>query len=110
MKVFCLEDMDVRISVFKKRYANDELTIAKTANEAIAILEKGLDYDLYLLDHDLGGEIFCSSKLENSGYRVAEFLSDKNVKGDIVIHSWNPIGAQNMLAILPTAVYRPFSI
>jgi len=109
VRIFVLEDMEVRISAFKRRYASESLTIATTANEAIAILEQGLDYDLYSLDHDLGGQVFCSSELENSGYRVAEFLSNKNVKGQIVVHSWNPTGAKNMLAVLPEAVYRPFS-
>ena len=82
--------------------------MATTANEAIEILKKGIDFDLISLDHDLGGEVFCSSELENSGYRVAQFLSDKEIKGDIVIHSWNPVGAKNMLNILPKAVYIPF--
>lgn len=110
MRIFVLEDMETRIKVFQQRYASDELTVVTTAEEAIAILTGRLDWDLISLDHDLGGQVFCSSELENSGYRVAKFLSDKNFKGQIVIHSWNPAGAKNMLAVLPQAVYIPFTL
>jgi len=107
-KIFILEDSEARIESFKKTYAGCDLTIATMAQEAIDILSQGLDYDLISLDHDLGGEIYCRSELENSGYRVAKFLSDKKVNGAVVIHSWNSIGAGRMLDLLPNANYVPF--
>jgi CheY-like chemotaxis protein len=110
MRVFILEDFDIRIERFKKMFMDCELTVCKTADEAISILEKDLAFDLFLLDHDLGERIFVSIEDENTGSRVAKFLSDKDVKGQIIVHSCNPIGAKNMLYYLPKATYKPFSL
>lgn len=107
-KVFILEDSPQRIEAFRKLYAGHEVTVTTTAQEAIDVLGRGLDYDLITLDHDLGGQVYCRSDLENSGYRVAKFLSDKETKGAVVIHSWNSIGAGKMLGLLPDAQYSPF--
>lgn len=53
--------------------------------------------------------MYVDSNDENTGYRVAEFLSDKNVKCKIIVHSWNSQGAKNILRVLPQADYRPFN-
>ena len=108
-KIFILEDMDMRISFFKKILSDYNLTIVKTAKEAIEILSKNLDFDILFLDHDLGDRIFVNTKDENTGSTVATFLSDKEVKGRIIIHSYNPVGAKHMLGLLPKAIYIPFS-
>lgn len=109
MRVFILEDMTIRIDWFRKHYADHELTIATNAQEAIDILAKDLGFELFFLDHDLGDRIFVSTADENTGSRVAKFLSDKEIKGRIIIHSWNPVGAKNMKSYLPSAEYIPIS-
>jgi len=110
MRFFILEDMDIRIEAFKKWYGEQhELVIAKNATEAIDILSKDLNFDVLFLDHDLGDRIFVSTKDENTGSTVAQFLEGKDIRGEIIIHSWNSVGAKNMLSYLPQAKYIPIS-
>jgi CheY-like chemotaxis protein len=109
MRIFILEDMQIRINIFKKWYEAHELVIVTNAEEAINILSKDLEWDVLFLDHDLGGKIFVSIKDENTGSRVAKFLCNKSIKGRIIIHSWNPVGAKNMLNYLSYAEYIPIS-
>ena len=107
-RIFILDDDRNRILLFEQWYQGYDLSIAITADEAIDILSKRLDFDMITLDHDLGGEVYCSSDLPNSGYRVAKFLSTQKYKGLVVIHTHNPPGAQNMKSVLPNALIRPF--
>ena len=110
MKIFILEDSVERINIFKKYLIIHELIIVSEALEAIKLLEKNCEYDYIFLDHDLGGKIFVDSEEENTGMTVAKFLRGKDTKGNIIIHSFNTIGAKNMLAYLPDAHYIPFSV
>ena len=107
-KVFILDDDEYRLFEFRQIHEGSNVVTVKTAQEAIDILSKDIDYDLISLDHDLGGEVYCSSELENSGYRVAKYLSGKDVKCKIVIHSWNPAGAKRMHDLLPNSIMIPF--
>lgn len=107
MKILFLDDMEIRHKTFAKKFKGNDITFVKTAKEAIDVLSKDLEWDLICLDHDLGNRIFISSNDENSGYQVAKFLEDKNLKCEIVIHSCNPIGAKNMMRCLPQADYKP---
>lgn len=109
MRIFILEDMEIRIATFKNWFKGHELIFSKTAQEAIDILGKDLNFEVFFLDHDLGDRIWVSTEDENTGSRVAEFLSDKVIKGRIIIHSWNPCGAKNMMSYLPSAEYIPIS-
>lgn len=108
MRIFVLDDMKARHDAYKKKFSNDEIISTYDAKEAIDLLSKDLNYDLICLDHDLGNRIFISIDDENSGSTVAKFLSNKNIKCKIIIHSLNYWGAQNMLKYLPKAKYIPF--
>jgi CheY-like chemotaxis protein len=99
MKIFILEDSEARINLFKQKFLNHFLTIFKEADQAINSLQESLDYDLFLLDHDLGGRIFVSTKDPNTGTRVAEFLQDKNIGDKVIIHSMNVSGAKKASSI-----------
>ena len=107
MKILVLEDMETRINYFKQHLEGNNLTIVSTAKDAIDILDKDLEWDYLFLDHDLGNKVFVDINMENTGSTVAKFLSDKNITANIIIHSWNPVGAQNMLYYLPKAKYIP---
>lgn len=107
MKILFLDDMEIRHESFKKCFPDDEVISVKTAKEAIELLEKDLKWDLICLDHDLGDRVFVPSEDENTGYQVAKFLSDKDIKCTIMIHSCNPIGAKNMQLLLPRAKCAP---
>ncbi len=106
-KILFLDDMKVRHDSFRLRFPNENITFVETAKEAIAILEKDLQWDVICLDHDLGGRIFVDSEDENTGYQVAKFLSGKKMTCNIIVHSCNPVGAKRMLDLLPNAYYAP---
>jgi hypothetical protein len=114
-KILFLDDSEERINRFKAKFVHDYISISRTASEAISLLEKN-SFDILFLDHDLGGKIYCPSD-EVSGYAVAEYVATKMNKNKlpskIVIHSYNPSGAKNMLAILHKngiqAIYEPFN-
>jgi CheY-like chemotaxis protein len=107
MKIFFLDDNKERHISFKRSFPNAEIIFAETANEAIEILSKGLDYNLICIDHDLGNRIFVPSEDPNTGYQVAKFLKDKDIKCQIIIHSCNPDGAINIQSLLPKAELMP---
>ena len=109
MKVLVVEDAQERISWFEKKFKNDLLKIVTTADEAIKKLRLDLDWDYIYLDHDLGGaDLGADGFNEKTGTEVAKFLSTKDFKGQIIIHSMNYYGAQSMKSILPNAIVCPF--
>jgi CheY-like chemotaxis protein len=104
MKVFILEDAPDRIKWLKKLFVGHEITLKETSISAIEELGTAESFDMILLDHDLGGEIFVESG-ENTGYAVAQYLVRDEVlqkyrKAFVFIHSCNPIGAAKMQEIL----------
>lgn len=107
-KVFLLEDSEDRIVWFKKHIP--DVVIAETALQAIDIL-KGTEFDFIFLDHDLGLLNYAGyAEHENgSGRDVARYLSGQGYIGkNVVIHSWNPVGAAQMKDLLEGAYAIPF--
>lgn len=57
-------------------------------------------YDIVFLDHDLGEN-------EKSGYDVAKFMVEHGIKvGLVVIHTMNPVGADNIHTLLRNTGYK----
>lgn len=57
-------------------------------------------YDIVFLDHDLG-----EGKM--TGYDVAKFMVEHNIKvGLVVIHTMNPVGADNIHTLLRNTGYK----
>ena len=108
MKIFCLDDSYSRHVLFRKKFPNDNIIFAISAQEAIGILSEDMSWNLICLDHDLGNEIYVNSDEPNTGYQVAKFLATKNPKCPIVVHSSNYWGAMKMLSCLPHAEYIPY--
>jgi len=108
LKILFLDDNSTRISAFKLAVSstttNCKLDVATTAEEAVTFLRTTI-YDLVFLDHDLGGEEFVDSSVLNTGYTVARFISQYSIpiKLGIILHSCNPVGAQNQMNILCAA-------
>ena len=103
-RVFLLEDSELRIEWFKKKLHN--LTIAKTADEAISILTCCAPFDFVFLDHDLGILDYTGENQtgKGNGQEVALHLAETGFLGNkVCIHSWNPSGAANMARILKNA-------
>jgi len=115
MKILFLDDDSIRIRQARIDFVKDELSVAETAGQAIRMLEKNSRYDLASLDHDLGGNIYCPSD-EVSGFAVAEYISKmhkEKMPKQVVVHSFNPDGAANMMQVLQGIVpvrKQPFNM
>ena len=106
MNIFLLEDDYARVSWFKMKTIGHVLTVVSTVEDAKqALAEK--EYRLLLLDHDLGGTQMAPSD-SNSGYAVAEFIRDRDIPGEVIIHSCNPIGAKRMQDAIGRGTLVPF--
>lgn len=94
LRVFVLEDDGSRMHwFFNAHYKGADH--ASNAADAIELLGKNT-YDLIWLDHDLG-----NAEMYGTGADVARFIAEsKNKDAYIVIHSWNPAGAENMRHML----------
>ncbi len=115
MKVLFLDDDHNRIRKAREYFSEDALFVAETAPQAISILEKESKFDVVSLDHDLGGKVYCPSD-EFSGYEVANYIAGMPVERRpyrVVVHTYNPAGADNMMRALkdkvPELLRIPFS-
>ena len=112
-RILILEDDEIRTDLFQKLLVNADVEIYTDVNEAIENYGTSGDYDLLLLDHDLGGEVFVSSAHENTGAAFCRWLTgtvaETSELPTIVIHSHNPVGAMVMNGYIPHAVQLPFS-
>jgi hypothetical protein len=104
MKMFLfLDDSEERHLHFNKITAIDNVTVihCKTANEAIDALDK-IKFDCVFLDHDLE-----DTDPNSTGQTVAEFIAlhmnPAMTPKNIIIHSWNPEGAEIMEMTLNSA-------
>ena len=108
MNIFILEDDPLRMKLFKQTLIGHNVDHADNVTDGKKLLTEN-EYDLILLDHDLGGEQMVNSADENTGYQLAKFIRDDNISARVIVHSYNPAGAKNILAVLPRAAYIPFS-
>lgn len=107
MDVLILEDDPSRQKIFTQQLIGANVVIVDTASEAISLLESQ-DWDYLFLDHDLGGQQMVESG-EGTGYEVAVWLEEHTGRQppNIVIHSYNPMGAQKMHEALPNSILAP---
>jgi len=86
-----------------------DLDWTQTASETIQAL-KDKEYDAIFLDHDLGGKVMVKSGI-GTGYEVAEWIAENLEEvPQVILHSMNPVGVENMKSVLPTADVVPFHI
>ena len=104
-KVFILEDDPERISYFKELLGHvADLTIISSCVEVDKFQPP---YDLIFLDHDLGGRQMVDH--EDCGLTFVKQADSFTPNDLIIVHSYNPVGAKQMLAELPVgAMYCPF--
>lgn len=117
LKILILEDDPNRIEIFKTKLKGHNLFFFDEANDAILAMQSSVQligdnpWDIIFLDHDLGGQVFVPSSHQNTGYTVAKHMKENDVKvKQIIIHSMNPAGAQNIKSQLPKATIMPFSL
>lgn len=103
MKIFILEDNPDRMIAFKSTLKDHTIIHAVDVKEAKEKFDKNKPFDSILLDHDLGGEIYVDSDFWNTGYQFVRFLTtyrSEDIKNtQIIIHTQNPVGAENMLQL-----------
>jgi CheY-like chemotaxis protein len=105
-KVLVLEDNEERIRWFALAMRNLQRGphFTNAACAAIALLDLG-EYDFIFLDHDLG-ILYESGRPgpEGDGCQVAKHMhKTNNPCRNVVIHSWNRVGAKRMEHYLPHA-------
>lgn len=118
-KFFILEDSEERIAFFKqslgKRFGGDcEIFISDNVEKAKALFADHWPYDTIFLDHDLDDRVYVDSKEQNTGYRFACWM-EENYRNSInnkqiIIHSMNEVGAENIKAVLKEAEIIPFNV
>jgi CheY-like chemotaxis protein len=101
-RILVLEDSLERHRQFKERFIENgsiTYTIVENAEDCKALLLEN-EYDVIMLDHDLGGEIFVDSNQKNTGAEVSRWIAENksSIKGDpvFIIHSLNPNGSKIM--------------
>lgn len=101
MKILFLDDDRNRHAYFQRETIGQDVRHVETAAAAIAALEKHGPFDVACLDHDLGGEQMAPLGTAGHGLEVARWLAaHPHTAENVVIHSYNPVGAQAMADVL----------
>ena len=97
-RVFVLEDDPVRIRQFREASIRHDLTIVTgLCGPDGAFAQWHPPYDLVYLDHDLGGRQMVDSDEEETGAAFTRWLPPAGEHQPLImIHSFNPVGAQRM--------------
>jgi CheY-like chemotaxis protein len=111
LRILFLDDNSARHKTFEKKVGNGHLvTYVWSAIEAQNVMISEPRFDVFSLDHDLGGEEMVDINKENTGSAVARFIVNElpqdKYPEKIIIHSMNPIGAKNMETILVNAGFN----
>jgi hypothetical protein len=111
INAFVLEDDNTRIKSFTKIFDKLKWTykFTKEVKDAKRILSIEL-FDILFLDHDLGGEVYVSTKNSNTGSELARWIIDNPLKNEpnIIIHSLNTVGQRYMNSLLPESYIIPY--
>jgi DNA-binding response OmpR family regulator len=101
MKFFILEDDPNRVKWMKENFHPEiTLDITDLAETGMKWLREN-EYDAIFLDHDLGGDQMVSSEVWNTGATVARMVHETKNKGlTVIVHSYNPSGAEIMIKTL----------
>jgi hypothetical protein len=96
-----VEDSEVRNEWFAYKMPN--CVIATNPLDALRELNEH-EFDIVFLDHDCHGKFFVDPTdpefLNRTFWRAAQKLHRDEFKGEIVIHSGNPVGAKRMFDLL----------
>jgi CheY-like chemotaxis protein len=98
-----VEDSEVRHEWFRHKLRGLSYKIAETPDKAVELI-KSEHFDIVFLDHDSGISMVLDHTdpmfLENTFWKAAQQLDRDEFKGEILIHSGNPIGAKRMYNLL----------
>jgi CheY-like chemotaxis protein len=119
LRILVLDDDDTRHEWFKEYFKDFEAQHVYTVDGAITALIADPQYDFVFLDHDLNDNQYKSvthidgdnipgfvgqCRKELTGLDVTLFIArilepEKRPK-EVVVHSWNPPGAERMIQML----------
>src|SRR3954467_10883234 len=114
MRVLVLDDDNNRHVTFRRNLIGHDVVHVHTYDEAVAALA-GERFDVMFLDHDLNLEGVHRSvrrdeetgvEWEMNGAHVAHVIAElpsEKRPDEVFVHSYNPDGASNMIAILHAA-------
>ncbi len=120
VRVLILDDELERHAEFDAIYAGHEVTHTASYTQFIKELIGGSPWDLIHLDHDLGhGDSYLDGWGNSQFYtgqhaaeRICE-LKDEELPSEVIVHSMNPLGSQNILFNLRArripSSWRPYS-
>lgn len=120
MRILILDDEQVRHDDLAEVYRGHEVVHTSTYSHFVREIESGSPWDLIHLDHDLGpGDSYLDgwSNMQfftgrHAAIRVCE-LHDHQLPGEVIVHSVNPLGAQNMVSDLKSrkvkVTWRPYT-
>lgn len=107
MKIFILEDDPARVDKMMAALNGKGHEITVVDKVGTAIHKYAPPYpDLVLLDHDLGGKQFVAENEFETGSQFVRWLVETHPdnKSTFLVHSYNPVGADNMVALLQKAM------
>lgn len=98
-KIFLLEDSESRIDWFKQTFGDDNVVYSKNPEESLEYL-KNSHFDIIFLDHDLGGAYTPGEY--GDGIDLAKKMVEEeiHINTPIIVHSLNPVGAENIAKTL----------
>jgi hypothetical protein len=113
MRILLLEDSQERVKWFVKKLIGNVIDFAYTSDQANKFLLEN-EYDVIFLDHDLDEEHYVAMysptdvSLVGTGVDTAKFIAENKCspKAQIIVHSLNMVGSQNIFAILQKAGYN----
>ena len=111
--IFILEDNVNRIGLFyrllERKFPGVEIVHTEFVEEAKKLIVQKSYWDIVFLDHDLGGQTYVDSENEETGYQFLKFFKEKAIQcGQLIYHTQNPAGGQNMASLEPKGEYIPF--
>ena len=117
MRILLLEDDYNRVEQFRKRVdelnernthlPKTELVHVETAEHCILTLQGTGEFHLILLDHDLGGEVYVDINRPDTGSEVARWLNKNKKNANVITHTLNKEGSENILSLVPNSIYVP---
>ncbi len=112
-KILIVEDCEDRIKEFERNIGTHDLFFARSSKRAILFLMRehiSKPFDYIFLDHDLDED---NAGINGEGIDVAKKLIQEKTKEKelyrntiVIIHSMNPVGADNMALILRRAEFE----
>jgi two-component SAPR family response regulator len=96
MKIIILDDDVMRHLLFDKLFKGHDIQHVLSVAEFTNAINN-TKYDIACLDHDLG-----TVETGVDAAKAIVTLPENQRPNEILIHSWNPVGAENMRALLST--------